>query len=548
MARMIPECVAPTTKSNAEREFFAECKKQLGHEYVVFHSLYYYQQVPGNALRMREGDFLIFDQIRGVLYAVEVKGGSIRYDGNAGGWYQNNLKLDKTPYDQASDFMNEVVKFIRPELEAEDRRLVMPNYVSGVSFPDVSGVTKKLLDMEPRVTITGLALRDLPGALQAMYETIEPRQRLKYFTEDNAASVRRILMPTFEFGAAIADRMASRERVFLRLTREQSQLIDMMAMNKRAVIEGGAGTGKTVMAVRRAEQLAAAGASVLLLAYNEPLGERLAEQVCSLAPKVVAGHYHGVVIRLLSEVGVSPDIPARGAAGSSQFWRELLPDLLGKHLAEHPRQYDAIIVDEGQDFFPAYWLTLEAMLKPDGHFYIFSDPTQNLFQAPREYPIKPPAPHFLLFYNCRNTKAIINAVKTKTGVIMTPLAETPDGEPVREYHLPQEAARRAKLGAILAELLAGGVKTQQIVILGAHSFNHCWLDADPKLGEVTVVNEAAPGEGSVPYFTFMKFKGCEADVVILLDVSRHDARWKNPLMLYAAMSRAKQLLVMLYSD
>ena len=46
---------------------------------------------------------------------------------------------------------------------------------------------------------------------------------------------------------------------------------------------------------------------------------------------------------------------------------------------------------------------------------------------------------------------------------------------------------------------------------------------------------------SVNVVTYLKFKGCEADAVILLDVDAQDPRW-NREGLYTAMSRAKHLL------
>jgi superfamily I DNA and RNA helicase len=40
-------------------------------------------------------------------------------------------------------------------------------------------------------------------------------------------------------------------------------------------------------------------------------------------------------------------------------------------------------------------------------------------------------------------------------------------------------------------------------------------------------------------FLVVRLKGCEADVVILLDVDLNDKRWKEPLAMYTALSRAK---------
>ena len=50
--------------------------------------------------------------------------------------------------------------------------------------------------------------------------------------------------------------------------------------------------------------------------------------------------------------------------------------------------------------------------------------------------------------------------------------------------------------------------------------------------------------GAVAYYTYMKFKGCEAKIVILLDVDDKDPRW-NKNGMYTAMSRATHQLIIL---
>ena len=65
------------------------------------------------------------------------------------------------------------------------------------------------------------------------------------------------------------------------------------------------------------------------------------------------------------------------------------------------------------------------------------------------------------------------------------------------------------------------------------------------MGNFIIEREAEPGSNAIRYETYMRFKGCESDVVILLDVDPKDDRWsKNAL--YTAISRAKFLLYVLY--
>ena len=67
------------------------------------------------------------------------------------------------------------------------------------------------------------------------------------------------------------------------------------------------------------------------------------------------------------------------------------------------------------------------------------------------------------------------------------------------------------------------------------------------MGRYRIVSTASPLKKlEVRYFTFMKYKGCESPVVILLDVDDDDLRWKNRRGIYTAMSRAVNELIILY--
>jgi superfamily I DNA and RNA helicase len=65
--------------------------------------------------------------------------------------------------------------------------------------------------------------------------------------------------------------------------------------------------------------------------------------------------------------------------------------------------YEAIIVDEGQDFQPHWWLSLQCLLADfdQGLLYIFFDDNQNLYH--RDTVLPEGIPRFPLTRNCRNT-------------------------------------------------------------------------------------------------------------------------------------------------
>ena len=74
---------------------------------------------------------------------------------------------------------------------------------------------------------------------------------------------------------------------------------------------------------------------------------------------------------------------------------------------------------------------------------------------------------------------------------------------------------------------------------------HTIVGDNNKVGNFVIEREPESGSNIIRYETYMRFKGCEADVVILLDVDLEDERW-NKNALYTAISRAKYLLYVLY--
>jgi hypothetical protein len=260
----------------------------------------------------------------------------------------------------------------------------------------------------------------------------------------------------------------------------------------------------------------------------------LAEAVSNVKA-IEASTYHDFCIRLLEQTTVLPE------KMDDTFYKKQVPELFASYLREQPRSYDAVIVDEGQDFSTEYWLNIMEMVKPDGHFYIFYDPGQDIFESASEFPIKENP--FILRENCRNTARIIEAMMPYARCDMRTKKDSPAGECVNYFRSADQKARRNELARILHSLInVQGICPDDVVILGGHSLSHTWLGKSPQVGNYTVTEGQTDSVNNIKYYTYMKFKGCESTAVILLDVDPDDPRWAGSKALYTAMGRAIQLL------
>ena len=121
--------------------------------------------------------------------------------------------------------------------------------------------------------------------------------------------------------------------------------------------------------------------------------------------------------------------------------------------------------------------------------------------------------------------------------------KAPIGVEVIEYYSLNKKIRRKYLSQLLHNLIIEKkLKEHQIVIIGGHSLRNTCIGEDNKIGQFIISKNGSPAEKIIPYYTYMKYKGLESDVVILLDVENHDPRWSKKSSLYTAMSRAKHLL------
>eukprot|EP00977_Amphora_coffeiformis_P010793 scaffold2519_cov168-Amphora_coffeaeformis.AAC.30 len=221
------------------------------------------------------------------------------------------------------------------------------------------------------------------------------------------------------------------------LDKEQEVVARNMGRGHR-VIHGVAGSGKTLLLIYRALQLAESllpTEQVLLICYNEPLAVYLSNilqqyGVTASTSKIHVRHFHKWCREQLVEHGVA--LPATGGSIGDmmkEMERKLIQGVTDGRIPR--RQYRAILIDEGHDFEPE-WLRLLAndMLDPctDDLVLAFDD-NQNIYQRRQRYKftfksvgIQAVGRTTILRTNYRNTKQILNLV-TRVGATEERLSE-----------------------------------------------------------------------------------------------------------------------------
>jgi len=160
-------------------------------------------------------------------------------------------------------------------------------------------------------------------------------------------------------------------------TAEQIEAFSRLRAHRGGLILGGAGTGKTVLAIARAQQLAKDGFRTLLVCFNELLGAELAERVGN-GPDLTAGTFHSICLREAHRAGI-PVSNKRDQA----WWEDEAPSVLIDACSCNETIYDAIVVDEGQDFSPIWLDALRCVTRgvEAAPFFVFADPRPGPVEA-----------------------------------------------------------------------------------------------------------------------------------------------------------------------
>lgn len=559
MATLIPSSIAGRSISSAEQKVLERLDDTLDDAWRVYHGLRYIRP-PSSGQPAVEGeiDILILHPDHGML-VLEVKGGGISYDGRDGRFTSEDRQRKKNeiknPFAQAASNLHELKELIGAKPGWSETGIDFV-HGHGVIFPDCTWAPAVAAsDMWPEIVIdcVGMTTGNPADRLLAMFEfwgkyrkSQVPlgKQRLKRLGQQ-------VLAPRFALTPAVGDIMAWDEKALVRLSDEQELVLDFLERNPRAVVEGCAGSGKTLIALERARRLAAEGKSVLLLCFNRILGQTLKEavrQMEGLPGRVTASTFHS----LCRNMWEKSDREWTGEPGrterseeASRFWREETASRLSISIAELPDRFDALVVDEAQDFETMWWTPLHVLLSaPDAPVSLLLDPDQDLWE--RNTKLGEGLAVFPLRSNRRSTRAIAEFAAQIAKVRVRNPWGVPDGEWPQVARWKDDDEQLSLVAGKVRWLLEDqGVDLSRIAIVGMHAWERSFLCRAGKAWEVPVqeVDDLGNTElsGALRYATPQRFKGLEADVVLLVDVDGNLPGCR-PRNLYVAASRARHRL------
>ena len=504
MAIMYPTDIENYTYTPSEKEIYTQLKNQLPDKYHVFYSVRWFEVEDG--LRVdSESDFIIFDPAFGFI-ALEVKGGkSIHKDGpqwslveTVSGETSTRL-LKCSPYEQAEKSMRHFYKYFHEEFHQSFNG----TYGFAVAFPWYSA-DNIISSSSPReLTIDMSDMGNLQKKVNSIFHYWKNKRNLHIpFSPE-----------------------------------QRKRFISLV--NKRISLSAAAGTGKTFIASKKAIAETMLGKKVLFTCCSQQLVDYVKNTLFKEHPEIICKTFTDLMQEILGENYATVEASGNG------FYDAV------EGITTRTR-YDAIVIDEGQDYDVDMGLTMRALLVPNfATFYVFFDENQNVFAKDFSNSFAIEAPPIILRYNIRNTGRIYDNATAKTGLGLETVANNLLGvEPeYREYKNAQQCLT-ALTNIVNRLTINEQVPSKSIVVLSNKSFEKSVLSTESGIGRLGIDKSEKfdiIDADTIRFFTVPSFKGMEADIIIFLNhVKKYEALSKEEICTqYVALTRARYYLYVL---
>ncbi len=565
MARMIPPRFAKDA-SNGEKEIFRLLEHDPGTEgWIVLHSFALSRH---ESKREAEIDLVVLVPDFGIL-CLEVKGTTVSR--REGIWHYGYGTSVEGPFRQASTAMHSLRMLVASK-ESDCSGIL---FWSGVVF-----TAQKFSEESPEwhswqhVDAMQLASNPISILLGAILEKAHQHAKSRTgarFNYDKVASrptsrqlsrLANLLRGDFEAVSSPRASVIQAEQAIKRLTEEQYRVLDSLEDNDRVLVNGLAGTGKSLLAIEAARRKAHAGNRVLLVCFNKLLGRWMSDQVRDLNDAGVenlhARHLHGLMIDIAGRKSVEKP--------HKEYWETDLPEQALERILDDAQSlcFDYIVIDEAQDILRDQYLdVLDALLRGglrDGKWIMFGDfANQAIYSKSGDSQVdeligrvksrSSSIARLSLRTNCRNARPISHALTVVCNLdpsYQGVMSDLPEGS-VDPSFWKDESGQANLLSNIILSL-RDAFEEKEIIILSTRQDSSSCAFKLGSAGDAPLVplRDAGDQTRGIPFVSIHAFKGLEASAVIVTDIMTLDD-WQRSL-LYVAMSRARVRLELLMHE
>ena len=521
MAKLVPRIFPYDSDTSvwAEKTFYEACRDGLTDEWLVLYSQHTVGERP--SLRQKQGigevDFILLNKTLGIV-VVEVKGGQIDID--EGQWFSSNKKgrfQIKNPFVQAEEGSQVILETLKRQLPS----VVFKNCVHHcVVFPAVLGrPVGSISTYGPREII--VYKEDFKNFSKKIEQVVAHWGQKPRWNDADFKSIKNVLIPTTKPPGVSYTEYVNILRELDSLTESQSRTIRQLTKDRgRSVVTGGAGTGKTILGMARAQQLALEGKKVLYVCANSSLSQYLQMEAEASGVQITENLAIETASAFITKIG-------RAGTSTDQFAlrKQAIPSRSDRFLdaISHSgleESIDCLIVDEAQDISKEDLGLIEFLVKSPqngGSTIILGDPNQQLLLGRIESALGSEEQNqsHSLDVNCRNTREIASIAHSFTDQTIATL-ESISGIKVRKSHL-RGSLREQVVNEI--DLIRREYDPAQIVVLTLNGItdleNQDSLFVDGHQWETKNRTREGGEPERLLVYSARSFQGREADAVVV---------------------------------
>jgi len=360
MARIVPtdwRALEATGAAQREIETLELLARGLPDDLTVFHGVHW-TRIDHRTAVFGEIDFVIVSPSARILL-IEQKSGFLTE--TAEGLvkkYSGKERLVSVQLDRTLDAVRaRLAPVVQAEAVAIDYLLYCPDYT--IRQPGTAGLPpERIVDERSRSRLCGRIVEALPEE--------PPRELL-------AHKLRRFFENELQLVPDVSALLGRAEQLVTRLSgglATWARRLDFDPFRLRVI--GTAGSGKTQLALAVLQDAATQGRRALYVCFNRPLADHLSQ----LAPEQAeVASFHQLCDRRLRAAGEVVDYRQPNAF-------EQMEGRFGALAVPPGEQFDELVIDEGQDFQPAWKDALLRWLRPGGRAWWLEDPMQRLYDRP----------------------------------------------------------------------------------------------------------------------------------------------------------------------
>ena len=557
--KFIPNYISKEYKSNAEKKFYSLLLET--ESYNAWHCLHSLNIA--NHINKREGeiDFLLIGPDG--IFVLEIKGGRVARKN--GLWlftdrYGSTNRKKESPFNQAKSAFYSLRSDIEDRFGDIAHQIVM-GY--GVVFPDIefdevspewsNDIVYDRRDNEDKV--------DLYLNRLIAYWSDKQRSRKKLSNKEITEIVN-YLRGDFEKIAPLADQISNIENEQIVLTNKQYEILDALESNPRTIFLGGAGTGKTLLALEQLKRNSQKGIKTLFLCFNKLLADYINEVINKSTEYdkkfINAKSFHKYMYELVVK-DEKLKIKLEQSAGKNDYFSSLLPEVFS--MLKDQVKYEYLIVDEMQDLLSEPYLkaisgSLSSGLENSNWLICMDIENQNIYSGSNKVAdwVYHLGTVYKLNTNCRNTKQIADQTEAITS-IDAGKTKSVNGKAVKYLYFNSDSEQAENISEYITKLTQVDlIAPENIVILSPRARNQS-LAGSGRLRISYPLYELGSAQssmlklnGHISFGTIASYKGLESSVVILTDIHKLNDE-TNKRLNYIGYTRARsQLTVSLDSS